>query len=479
MNYPCSNLNTLSVLTQNFEKFHISRLFISQFIFLSIYLIKTLRIKMERALFPYESHWATPNHYENLVLAIKYTSPKYVQKAVNNFKKMFRGFNLKIVNNRYYRLHPHNIETIKLPEYLQDCHEANQWMYRHHSVPIEQCLATIAANDTIVTINSNHNLSDGGYMRYALQHALDDFSDVELPSGAPPCYNNEFKEVFEYVDKKIDRSKLQFADSETGVKYNPKDKYLAPFGTPFADNYEIIPVTQLACYDCKTKRPKNLTESSWIGLTIALASLNCINNKMPFDFTTKLSLGAVLDCRRFIKSKENLILKYPNFNRILPVEANTTKDMTLREISQTFRGYLNDNLLPYGLIYSLKHPKPFQSTPKDTIWGINSSVGVIKFKRPVLDFDLLEKGRFDSTFGDRGEISGSPVSIITYSKVNEDRNDFILMSRYRPFMTSMENGRIIVDSFRFFMKNIPETARFEDAFNEIRQFQLGEKRNYV
>lgn len=52
-----------------------------------------------------------------------------------------------------------NIPIYQIPNWVQDCKEANRWAFDNCTLPLTEGLGTIAANDQIIVINSSHNLS--------------------------------------------------------------------------------------------------------------------------------------------------------------------------------------------------------------------------------------------------------------------------------------------------------------------------------
>lgn len=118
---------------------------------------------MQRALKGVELFFSNPSYQENLLLGIKFEDPKQVLKAAENFKKIFSGFRLKIVDGHFVTKENQEIPIHKIPNWIQDCRSANCWVFDNHTLPINEGLATMAANDSILVINSSHTLSDGGY----------------------------------------------------------------------------------------------------------------------------------------------------------------------------------------------------------------------------------------------------------------------------------------------------------------------------
>ena len=73
--------------------------------------------------------------------------------------------------------------------------------------------------------------------------------------------------------------------------------------------------------------------------------------------------------------------------------------------------------------------------------------------------------------GDHGENNGSQFTILSYSKLNEYKQDFFCLSRFFPASTTVCDGTTLTESFKHFMKKVPLDAKFNDALNELINFK--------
>ena len=92
--------------------------------------------------------------------------------------------------------------------------------------------------------------------------------------------------------------------------------------------------------------------------------------------------------------------------------------------------------------------------------------------------DLKDGMKLTPGKGDHGEQNGSLFEIISYSKINEYRNDFIYMANIWPSSMTLENGKILFDSFTHFITKVPITARFDDTLDELINVQKSIKRKF-
>lgn len=126
---------------------------------------------------------------------------------------------------------------------------------------------------------------------------------------------------------------------------------------------------------------------------------------------------------------------------------------------------------------TVKHVMDFINTPPKSIFGFISSIGKIKFKRPILDIDIEDCWKSKIRVGDHGEKFGSQFTIVSYSKSSEYRNEFCYFTRFPPSSMTFENGKILVKSFNHFITKFPFSMKFDAALNELINFQINVKRN--
>ena len=423
-------------------------------------------------------HFLTnPNSQDNILLGIKFTDSKYVQQVASNFKKIFSGLRLKIKDGKYFKKESKDIPIYKIPNWIQDCKTANLYVFHNNVLPCDKALATLSANDNILVVSSSHALSDGGYMVSVLSQCLNDFSHEKVNSEAPLYSSDAFKEEFEEAENKFDKSLIYPMDKLISCKYDTNDSHLAPLGTQYIENEECIPVEKLACYDPITKKPQSLSDVSCVGVAMSILALNKINNNVTYNYNEPLSLTTILDVRRFSKNKSKIDWTYGNCIAQPAIKADVSRNDTILDVSKKIRDYIN-SINPHGIFYCAGHMKELLKKPPKAIIGCHSGVGPIKFKRPIIDFDLRDCIRLTPGTGDHGEAQGVLFGIISYSKVNEYRNDFCYVSRLWPSKITIENGTMLFESFRHFITKIPITARFDDTLNELIDFQKSVKRNF-
>ena len=105
------------------------------------------------------------------------------------------------------------------------------------------------------------------------------------------------------------------------------------------------------------------------------------------------------------------------------------------------------------------------------IRGNVSSIGPMKFKKPILDINLRDCVTKWTNEGDHGTSAGMMYSFISYSKVNETSNNLEIFSSNDCSCVTMENDFVMRNSIYHFLTNILWTASYEDALLELENYQ--------
>lgn len=309
----------------------------------------------------------------------------------------------------------------------------------------------------------------------ALSKCFNDFSHEKINNEAPLYSSDAFKDEFEVAEKKVNKDFIYPLNKLLSCKYDTNDSHLAPLGTQYIENEGCIPVDKLACYNPKTKRPEGLSDISCVGVAMSILALNQIKNNIAYNYNEPLSLTTILDVRRFSRNKPKINWTYGNCIAQPAIHVNVSKNDTIHDVAKKVRNYIN-SLNPHGIFYCAGHMKELLVKPPSAIIGCHSGVGPIKFKRPIIDFDLRDCIRLRPGTGDHGEAQGVMFGIISYSKVNEYRNDFCYVSRLWPSKITIENGTMLFESFRHFITKVPVSAQFDDTLTELIDFQKSVQR---
>ena len=427
---------------------------------------------MLRKLDNMEKMFFNPFIQNDIYLAIKFTEKKYVDKAAENFQKYFAGTRLIVKNNCYYRADaPPSI--LKLPNWIQEAHQANLWAEENLVTPLTERLTNIAANDNILVIQSNRTISDGSFFLKAFREVLADTSDMK-PITEPPytmteAFSDEIKNALDSYCKDPNRNKLPL----TAYRFDSNDPHLAKPGTKRIQSQRIIHAHDLICYDKKEKRPKHFSESQFAALCFAMSAL-C--NHKPSDYNT-MGVSIMADARRFMLDKSRINWRFGQCFAAPVVgaipEHGDTVQTIINKIMESIRShdsnFVFNELLTMDTFFK---PKPEQ------LLGLISSLGPIRYNKPIVDFDLKNWCTTTEGYGDNGKSNGTIWQLITYSKVNEYKNDLVIFQLHDPSEHTMLRTKILIDSFEHFLTKIPLDTKYEEALLELERFQESIMKNF-
>lgn len=387
-----------------------------------------------------------------------------LKKIVDNFKKIFLGLSLKVENYHYSTASQDSMDNsiIKLPMWIQDCKEACHWIEKNCTSPITNRLATIATNDHIIAINSNHIAADSGFIVNAINHALDDDIPNPKEKDVPIPDSVAFKTEIERSEK--NKPYIHPNTNFTSFPFDVNDPHLvkqSPIQIHFDDE---IPFENLTCYDHKLKKPKQMNELLWTAITMNLnaMSLNLEGNKKQ-----KLCLPIIVDTRKFSDDQSKINWRNANCISTVNLLVDPQDDMKLSDIFDLFRKDLNDNLknkVFYWINNGNFKGKPGRAT------GRNSSVGTVNLNKPIVDFFVQSSVQIskDLVFKD---IDGIGFNLFSFSKITPEKKVFCPTVYFDNSISLMRETMILNKGFKHFITKIPIDTKYKEALNEIQHFQ--------
>ena len=414
---------------------------------------------MLRPLKGFEKFWASDNAPEYLEFAVKFDDPKLVPIALENFKKLFCGTRLKIVNECYHKADPFPIT--KIPNYIQDCEEAVTWMISNNVKPCSQIMTTFSINDTIIAGSTCHNTGSGGYVFNAVRHCLDNPNTL-FPDGKQveiPCHTSEM--YGDLIEKAIKSNPPIIHSSELSeFSLDLKSPYLMPKGSHAIYLRGTIPASSLQCYDKVKKRPINLSNQVWTAFSLVHEAYGA--KQQGRTSISRLSTSSVVDLDRMNFSR-NKKINWNSTNSVCSpnIYVDTTPDMTIEEIGIGFRKNHDLNENNGAILWFTQGDTEFK--PAGKCGNGVSNIGPIVMKNGLKDFYLQ---------------SYSPAPVIetslffsTFSVVTKHRNDVKICLRYQPTSITAKTARIIKESTEFVLTQIPLKTRLKDAVKELQDFQ--------
>ena len=140
-----------------------------------------------RPMVGYEQHFTDQINRVYNQFAIEVENPKDLQPILQKMLKATAGLYIKsdgfnLLNN----FHDKNAITIhKIPKNVKTLENCCDWIYKTYTPNIDYSLASIAADETRIVINSNHAICDGGYFVTLLHDLQDPSSDYKFTQKAP------------------------------------------------------------------------------------------------------------------------------------------------------------------------------------------------------------------------------------------------------------------------------------------------------
>ena len=420
---------------------------------------------MLRKFDPLEKLFFNPHSQNDIYFAIKFTEKKFVDKALENFQKFFAGTRLRVEGDHYFKVET-PLEVKKLPNWIQETEKASLWAEENLVTPASERLTNFAVNDNILVLQSNHNLSDGGFLLEAIKNVLTDTSNLE-PVSEPPyrlsdAFSAEIDNAIKAFAKKPYKPEFELAT----YKYNCNDSRLATPGTKRIQSTRVIHAHDLMCYDKKEKRPKQCSESQFAALCFAMSAL-C--NQKPSDYNP-MSISIIVDARRFMYDKSRIDWRFGQCFASPVVGANPQPGDTVKSIISKIRDSIRSKDTNY-IFHDLLTLDTFLKPKPSQLYSIISSIGPIKYKKPIVDIDLRNWYKTTEGVGDNGKANGASWSFISYSKINEEKNDLILFQLHDPSECTMLTNKLLIESVEHFLTKIPLDTKYEDALNEIERFQ--------
>ncbi|KAK8898022.1 hypothetical protein M9Y10_000272 [Tritrichomonas musculus] len=357
-----------------------------------------------------------------------------------------------------------SVTVHEIPKEIETLSACCDWIYNTYTPNIESSLASIAADDHRIVVNSNHSITDGGYFVNLLKDIQDPSKESLFSQKAPipkdlrtDLLKNEFDNFLKNKTKYM--KNLPSYQQKDLTYLNLQETVSLP------DSYNLLPKrckAELKCtelspfiYDRQTKRLSHMSEFLWTGLCMAINAKN--GQYGPIGLENCMDLRRLLPKERVNQSFGNA---YTDFTMSVK-EANPR--MTINEINSSFRS--NFNRMKVNDWFYKEYMFPFAFQRENCSVSHVSNVGPMKFRSPYKDFYL------QCTQKEEGL---RPILQVTsYSKNNEEKdiNDIVLHMRYSPTVMSKKNANDIFDTYVYFLKNVDPRKKSGDVLDELIAFQ--------
>lgn len=398
--------------------------------------------------------------------AIEVNHPSELPPFLEKIKKSTAGLFIKtdghnLIDNG---ISPDSVTIHKIPKNIKTLQGCCDWLYETLTPNNDHALASIAADDTRVVVNSNHALTDGGFYAQLLEDIQNPSADYLFKSIAPmpgDLRNNLLKPEFDQFLK----DKAKYASHWPSFKTSDLTFLTLQETVDLPDRSKLVPPrlqTEMKCnelspfiYDKKTGKTNHVSDYLWAGICFAM---NAKNGKFG-----SIGIDTCMDFRRILpKSKIDHSFGNAFTNFTLCVEKPDPK-MTVGEICKELRK--NFKLIRANDWFYKEYLFPLEVFREDCAVCHVSNVGKLSIKDPLKDFHLQVTSK---------ENALRPFAQVTsYNKLKVETglNDFILHFRYSPLIMSYKTAKDIFDTYIYFLKNIDPSKKSGDVLDELIHFQ--------
>jgi len=431
---------------------------------------------MLRALSGIEHGWVQPPGGEFVQMAIKFRDAKDIPKAIENYKKVFIGTRLCVQDNHFYKvLKPFKVD--KLPNWIQECKSAAEWIFEQNTPDISNIMTTIACNDDIIAVNAHHTVAGGGFLLKAAEHSLDaNILNGHEPYSCPTPNDIAHGKFVDEACKKIDKV-LNFQDS-IPIRIDQTDPHL---DLQKKCSELIIPknidIKELQCYNKQKKRPEKINENLWTSYLLSIAAYDhskpnetcTFTDSQIIKFITPFVTTLITDLSKlshFDKSK--IDWSYCSQVAMASFGVKPSLSMSLKQVGALLRKEF-DRTDRDGEILAVVKKGIFNPNP-NYLYGATSSMGVFQLK------PYMKDAYFNST--NSLHTPDHYLFMLTYTVVKPNRTEFRTSVRYAPSTITTKVAKTILESTHYAMSKIPLDTTLRDSFNEIVRFQRGFKADF-
>lgn len=422
--------------------------------------------KFARPLADHEKHFVNQINNCYIQFAIEVEHPQELPMILQKIKNATAGLYIKSDGNYLYDNYKdqEKVTVHHIPREIESLSDCCDWIYNTYTPAFEDSLASIAADDRRIVVNSNHSISDGGYFATLLHNIQDPSYDDVFSERAPiprdlrtDLLKDEFDEFLK--NKKQYMNKWPSFQQADLTYLNLKEFVDMP------DSYNLLPkrlratikLSELSpyIYNKETGKVKNMSDFLWTGLCFAI---NAKNGRFG-----PIGVGSCMDFRRLIP-KERINQSFGNaFTNFTLAVQKANPRMTINEIVSSFRK--NFNLIKANDWFYKEYMFPLQYKRENFAISHVSNVGPMKIKSPFKDFSLQVSTK---------EQGLRPyIQVTTYSKAKEDSdmNDLVLHMRFSHSVMSKKIADDIFQTYVYFLKNVNPSMKSGDVLDELIHFQ--------
>lgn len=158
-----------------------------------------------------EKIFVNPANNVYIQLAIEVENQKIIPKLIERIKNSMTGLYIKTDGSNFIPnfKDQDSINIFKIPKEVKSLADCCDWIYKTYNPCSNYSLASVAADEKRIVINSNHSLTDGGYFVDFLKYIQNSYNDefINQKITIPENFNNNiFKEKFDQIQKHTQNS---------------------------------------------------------------------------------------------------------------------------------------------------------------------------------------------------------------------------------------------------------------------------------
>jgi len=373
--------------------------------------------------------------------------PKDVPLLLKNMKKVMVGLRIYTDGINLYKREGDE-PIFRIPENIQTCREANDFMSKKHTLPFTDALCSIGYNSKLVCFNTHHLCCDATVSKMFAKQCLDE--NFEANAEYPVSAAAVFKDVIQKYMPNLEKYKDHIVPDEMLSLITPDGRDSSPGNDLILNEF---PVTDLQCYNHKLKKPIGLTNSIWAASSL---SINALSN----DFR-RYGIYTAFNIRPFLKESQNSWKHLNQFTALNVIAKNPSMSLTIKELGEEFRKHFNF-LKNHGLVFD-KFVHNYRLTYPYGCFFAFSSLGPIVFHEKLDDVCF--------TANCEGIGFESFIGYNNYCKIKKGSNIFCSNLKFPWEALTRKKAQILNDSINHLLCDVPLDTKLSEVIPELQNYQ--------
>lgn len=156
-----------------------------------------------------EKLFVNPANNVYIQLAVEVENSKIIPKLIERIKNSMTGLYIKTDGSNFIPnfKDKESINIFKIPKEVKSLADCCDWIYKTYNPCLNYSLASVAADEKRIVINSNHSLTDGGYFVNFLKYIQNSYNDeffnqkITIPENLIIIYSKKNSIKFKNIPK--------------------------------------------------------------------------------------------------------------------------------------------------------------------------------------------------------------------------------------------------------------------------------------